>query len=118
MRVSGDDEVRLAFQGAGKKLVIGWVITDPVGFVEVLGDDCLSENEAEETLDGFLSGLKPLLDPGIVEHSAHLLHDLDGGDQLKLSPDPEVLKLGRERGFSEEAADKEIGIDDSSELMP
>jgi len=118
MRVSRDDEIRFAFQGAGKKLVIGWVFNDSVCFVEVLGDDRLSEDEAEETLDGFLFWLKPLLDPGIVEHSAHLFHDLDGGHQLKLSPDPEVLKLRRERTFPEQAADKEVGIDDSSELTP
>lgn len=73
MRISGDDEIRFAFQGAGKKLVIGWVITDPVGFVDVLGDDRLSEDETEEASDSFLSGLKPLLDPGIVQHPAHLL---------------------------------------------
>lgn len=118
MRISGDDEIRLAFHCTGEELIIGGILGDRVHLVGVFGDDGLSEDEPKETPEGFLFWLKPLLDSRIVEHSADFLHDLDGGHQLKLFFDPQVLKLSREGAFAEEAADKEIGIDDSSELTP
>ena len=118
MRISGDDEICLALHRTGEKLVIRWVLGDSVGLVNILGDDGFSEDQAEETPEGFLFWLKPLSDPRIVEHPAYLFHDVDGGHQLKLSSDPEVLKLGRERAFAEQAADKEVSVDDGSELTP
>ena len=54
MRISGDDEIRLTLQRTGEKLVIRRFLGDGVHFVEVLGDDRLSKDKAEETPEGFL----------------------------------------------------------------
>ena len=71
MRISGDDEIRFALHRTGEKLIVCRVLSDSVGLVDILGDDGFSENQAEEAPEGFLCGLKSLLDPRIVEHPAH-----------------------------------------------
>jgi len=58
MRVSGDNEIGLAFHRAGQELVIRWVIGDSICFVDVLGDHRLCENQPEEPPECFLPRLE------------------------------------------------------------
>ena len=111
VRISGDDVVGLGLKGTGQKLIIGRVIDNFVGLIQVFGDDRLSEDQFEEPVDGFLFGVECLLDPWILEDPADFFEDLHGSRQLKLLLDPKILELDRERLLPEDSADKEIGID-------
>ena len=53
MRVSGDDEIGLSFQSAGQELIIGRIVGDFIGDIEIFGDQRLSEDQPKEPFDGF-----------------------------------------------------------------
>jgi len=64
--------VQLIFflQGASRKLIVGWVVGNPIGFIDVFGDNGLSENQPKKPFDVLIFGLKVIFDSRIIEHPA------------------------------------------------
>ena len=60
--IARDDVIGLFLQGAGQKLVVGGIVDDPVGLIEVLGDDGLSEDQPKKPPHVFFFGLEARLD--------------------------------------------------------
>ena len=94
MRVSGDNEIGLTFQSAGEEFIIGRIICNFVSGIKILGNNRFSENQPKEPSDGLFLNIKLLPDSWIMKHTADLLHNLDGGDQLEGLFNPKILELG------------------------
>ena len=115
--ITGDDIIRLSFQGAGKKFVVRWVVGYPVGFVDVFGDNGLSEYQSKESFEGLVFWLESLLDSGVMQDSVDLPDDVDGSHQNKVLVDPVLLEFGRYRISAEQSADKQVCVHDRSKFI-
>jgi len=111
-----DDVVGIFLQGAGQEFIVGPVGGNPVGFIKVLCDNGFSENQPEKPPHRFFFGFKAFFDPGIAQHAADLFDDLNRGNQFKVLVDPQDLKLGRQRVFCKQTADKKVCIDHRPEF--
>ena len=88
MWISGYNVISIFLKGASQKLIIGWVVGDPISFIDILGDNGLSENQPKKPFDVLIFGLKMIFDSRIIEYPADLLDDLNGRDQFKIQVDP------------------------------
>ena len=118
MGISGDNVIRLGFQGSGQELVVCRIVHDDFDFVDILGNDRLSEDQTKKAPDGFIRGIKSFPDPWVVQDAAQFPDDLNGCHQHKVLGDPKILKLSRERILAEKPTYEKVCVDNRPEFMP